>query len=84
VQHDEELELRKKFIAVKPDEVSKNRLARNSELAFAYSKFLHDQVPPSRERSLALTAIEEAAMWASKAVLQSQKQESGVWENPDS
>lgn len=33
-----------------------------------FSKYLNEQVPDGRSKSLAFTKLEEAAMWANKAV----------------
>lgn len=37
-------------------------------LAKSYALFICDLTPPSREQSLALTALEEAVMWANAAI----------------
>jgi hypothetical protein len=38
------------------------------EAAKAYTKVILDCCPPSRERSLALTAVQESVMWANACV----------------
>lgn len=42
--------------------------------ARAYAEQVMLQVPPSRERSLALTKIEEAVFWANSAIARNEKE----------
>lgn len=62
-------EIKKTFAYHKPSE---DGLRRIKDLRESFSE-LYDEVeslaPASRERSLAITALEEAAMWAIKAVV---------------
>jgi hypothetical protein len=46
--------------------IGAHELAR--ELAKAHAKALMDLLPPGREKSLVLTALEEALMWANAAI----------------
>jgi hypothetical protein len=50
----------------KPDQVPRYNEIR--DLAKAYAGVLMMKCPPSRERSLALTALEEAVMWANASI----------------
>lgn len=49
-----------------PEALSKQRIIRNRTALLA--EHLVTQIEPSRELSLALTHLEEALMWAGKAV----------------
>ncbi len=51
----------------KPNEVQLLTLGGLRE-SFSKMEFTLNSLPPSRELSLALTKLEEAAMWANKAV----------------
>lgn len=44
------------------------RMSVIRESAYELAKIINENTPPSREQSLALTKLEEAAMWASKAI----------------
>ena len=48
------------------DTIPKHEAVRAEALGFAV--FLNSILPESREKSLALTAVQEAAMWANSAV----------------
>lgn len=39
------------------------------ELYRQFALYIDENIPPSRERSLALTALEEARMWAISAIV---------------
>ena len=40
--------------------------------AFGFASFIEEACPPSRERSLALTKIEEAMFWANASIARNQ------------
>jgi hypothetical protein len=50
----------------KPDQVPRYNEIRNSARGFALD--IMARCPPSRERSLSLTALEESVMWANAAI----------------
>lgn len=54
-----------------PTEGERERIVALKEIAKRYYDALHAYAVPSRERSLALTKLEEASMWSTRAVLQS-------------
>jgi hypothetical protein len=64
-------EIEKRFTTIPHDQLSSEKLGdleRLSDAAKAYTEALRTFCPPSRERALAETNAEQAAMWASKAV----------------
>lgn len=65
-QTDAELEKRFTYHAPKGDQVMRYQLVRTWAKEFALVICKH--VPPGREQSLALTHIEEAAMWANAGI----------------
>lgn len=50
----------------KPDHVPRYNLIQDYARTFAYR--ITEHCPPSRERSLALTHIEEAVMWSNASI----------------
>ncbi len=65
---EEQARLKKDFTyhPPKPDQIPRYNEIRDFALAFAGE--LMTKCPPSRERSLALTALEEAVMWANASI----------------
>jgi len=65
---EEESRLRKDFSyhPPKPDQIPRYEEIRDYARTFAAA--LLEKCPPSRERSLALTALEEAVMWANASI----------------
>ena len=57
-----------RFEPVLPSEEQAQRVLAVRAATRLYVKCLHGLIPPGRYASLALTAVEEAAMWAVKAV----------------
>lgn len=51
-----------------PDEDAQRRLREIRQRCLDLAIFIDDQLPPSRERSCALTKLDEARMWACSAV----------------
>lgn len=60
----------------KPTEASLEILTIIRAAAKEYAKILIKTLPESREKSIAITKIEETAMWANKSVVQNQTDES--------
>lgn len=52
-----------------PDEDAQRRLREIRQRCLDLAIFLDDQLPPSRERSCALTKLDEARMWACSAAV---------------
>lgn len=50
----------------KDNQVERYRSIRDKAKAFAF--FIHHTCPDSREKSLAMTKLEEAVMWANAAI----------------
>lgn len=59
----------KTFAFHKPSEESLKRITTLRESFSALGRMIADTCPASRERSVALTELETAAMWAIKAVV---------------
>lgn len=53
----------------KPDEATAKVLTEIRERSLEHAKWLASVLPPSRERSLAFTKLEESSMWAVKALV---------------
>jgi hypothetical protein len=68
VSDDEIRRLDKDFSYHPPKEDQAPRYIEIRDLAKAYAGVLMMNCPPSRERSLALTALEEAVMWANASI----------------
>jgi len=64
----EDLDLEKRFTYHKPkeDQAKRYEAIRNTALRFA--NFLNLECPDSREKSLAITKLEEAVMWANASI----------------
>ena len=64
-------EIEKRFTPQPATDLQRAKLECLSDAAKAYSEALREHCPPGRERALAETNAEQAAMWASKAVTHS-------------
>ena len=64
----EQSDIKKRFTyhSPKPGQPERYEKIRNTALAFA--ELLNDAVPDSREKSLAMTALEETVMWANAGI----------------
>lgn len=62
----EEIQTRFTHRSPNNDQISRLRAIRNQAGDFAH--LIVDMTPESREQSLALTALEEAVMWANAAI----------------
>lgn len=61
-----ELENRFTYHAPKGDQPARYTLIRNTALEFA--KMIDEYVPDSREKTIALTKLEEVSMWANAGI----------------
>lgn len=52
-----------------PDDEAQKRLRDIRQRCLDLAVFIDDQLPPSRERSCALTELDEARMWACSAAV---------------
>lgn len=52
-----------------PDEDAQRRLREIRQRCLDLAIFIDDQLPPSRERSCAMTKLDEARMWACSAAV---------------
>lgn len=52
-----------------PDEDAQRRLREIRQRCLDLAVYIDDQLPPSRERSCALTKLDEARMWACSAAV---------------
>ena len=62
------IDLRNRFKYHKPDDVKIETHQNLREEFLDLSIFVHEICPPSRERSLAITKLEEALFWANASV----------------
>lgn len=56
------------FIYHSPKEDQPKRYEEIRRYAYSYAEWLMERCPPSRELSLALTALEECVMWANASI----------------
>lgn len=63
---DEEIENRFRYHS--PTEEARRRHTAITEASIVFAKVVRDNVPHTRGQSLALTAIEEARMWANQGI----------------
>lgn len=56
------------FTYHKPTEYQVPKYEAIREIAKEFALFVEDQCPDSREKSLAITAIQESVMWANAAI----------------
>ena len=59
------------YHAPKADQPARYKMIR--DMAGAFARLVCEQVPDSRERSLALTNIEQAVMWANAGIARTSK-----------
>jgi hypothetical protein len=62
-------ELEQRFFPSTPDEDQKDKINQLRRLFLGLAIRIDDYCPPSRETSLALTSLEEAAVWATKSIM---------------
>lgn len=67
-----EEEIHKRVTYHAPTELAKVQHARLSEATADYLRAIDDCVPDGREKSLAITNVEQAKMWASAGVARNQ------------
>jgi hypothetical protein len=60
--------LKNRFVYHAPKGNQPERYAIIRDEGYSLAKFIDDLVPESREKSLALTKLEEAVMWANAAI----------------
>lgn len=63
-----DVELEDRFRYHAPNDEAKKRHEAITEASIVFAKIVRDNVPYSRGQSLALTAIEEARMWANQGI----------------
>ena len=61
--------IEKAFAYHKPSSAGLEKIAKLREAASVYHDVIKENGTPSREQSLALTKLEECAMWAVKSVV---------------
>lgn len=61
--------MKKTYQYHKPSELTLPKITELREAASAYHELIEKLVPESRERSVALTSLEQANMWAIKAIV---------------
>ena len=66
--YDAEKDLDKRFTYHAPKDSQPTRYTELRQAAHDLAKRICREVPPSRERSLALTKLEEAVMWANAGI----------------
>jgi hypothetical protein len=64
----DESDLEKRFTYHPPKGLQANRYERIRDRAHDLAGFLNEECPDSREKSLAITHLEEAVMWANAAI----------------
>ena len=60
--------LKNRFTYHAPKETQPQKYENIRENALAFAELLNEMCPDSREKSLAITALEEAVMWANAAI----------------
>lgn len=63
-------EVRRRFDLFVPDTEGRDRLAVTREAATDLAMTLAEGLPEGRAKSLAMTHLEEALMWASRAIVE--------------
>lgn len=65
-KYQEQIEKSFVYHAPRPDQVPRYEALRSTAKALA--EMIHQKVPDGREKSVALTKLEEAIMWANKGI----------------
>jgi hypothetical protein len=68
ITEEDEKRLKKDFTYHRPMPDQVPRYEKIRDFAGTFAALLLEKCPPSRERSLALTALEEAVMWANASI----------------
>lgn len=71
------VEIARRFAVVQLDEKQKAACDRNNNKAREFAELINGQCPDNREKRVALTKLEEAAMWANKSI--ARKEEEVEW-----
>lgn len=66
------VELSNRFTYHKPDSASVNSMKKIRDKAYGLCELINDLVPDSREKSLAITKLEEVSMWANAGIARNQ------------
>lgn len=61
-------EIKKRFTYHAPKEGQPEKYDVIREVAFSFAEIINNMCPDSREKSLALTALEECVMWANASI----------------
>ena len=62
------MDLKKNFTYHAPTEGQKSQYEKIRGMAHDYAEYIQEVCPESRERSLALTKLEECVMWANASI----------------
>lgn len=65
--------VRRRFETTPPTQLQALQMSSNRSEFAELAETVEHQGPPSRERSLALTALEEAKFWANQALMMDQQ-----------
>lgn len=72
-KHMKEKEIRRNYATHEPDEEQRANIGGIRHQARGLALVINDVAPEGREKSLALTKLEEAAMWAEAAITRNQE-----------
>ena len=67
--------LRRSLTNHRPDAEQINRIEKVREVGYTFGVAIVEDTPPSRAQAIALTKLEEAVMWAVKAIVLEEKVE---------
>ena len=62
------VEVAQRFVSHVPDNKQKAACDRNNNKAREFAELINGQCPDNRAKEIALTKLEEAAMWANKSI----------------
>lgn len=62
------VEIANRFAVVQLDEKQRAACDRNNTKAREFAELINGQCPDNREKAIAITKLEEAAMWANKSI----------------
>lgn len=62
------IEVARRFVTINLSDKQKTSCDRNNNKAREFAELINGQCPDNREKSIALTKLEEATMWANKSI----------------